>query len=115
VSTVEEVAATFADDMHHNPERARGNCFNESHRFVHVLSCYGIDAEVVSGVKMAEFMGHEVVMDGHAAARVGDVVYDWTARQFWPHDQPVPLVQTYEEWRAEWRRLGSSDTEERAS
>ena len=108
MSVPDWVVEEFRDPMHEDPERARGACFNESHRFALVLADVGIRAEVVSGVTYGDFAGQRVVMDGHAAARVGDVVYDWTARQFWPHDQPVPLIQSYEEWAATWQPLGAN-------
>ena len=96
-----EICDEFEAGMHWDPERARGNCFNESRRFVAALDMNGIEGEVISGVRTQ----HNVVLNGHAAVRVGDMVYDWTARQFYPHDQPVPLVQTYEEWREDWPSL----------
>ena len=101
------VVEEFEDPMHHDPERARGACHNESFRFTLALGEVGIDAEVVSGFTYLDFNGTPVVLNGHAAARVGDYVYDWTARQFPPHDQPVPLIQPYDEWRHQWRDFGT--------
>lgn len=105
MSTVEEVAAVFEDPMHHDPERARGACMNESARFVALLAEVGIEAERISGFEFVDFEGQPVIMNGHTAVRVGDIVYDWTVRQFWPHDQPVPLVQPLSEWRATWKSV----------
>lgn len=95
------VVEEFEGDIHRDPERARGNCRNESYRFVCALSEHDIVAELVSGFHF--FNG--VIFNGHTAALVGDTVYDWTARQFYPHDQPVPLIQPLHEWRQTWRNL----------
>lgn len=101
MTTVEQVAAEF-ESIGVHPETARGNCTNESFRFVLALQDAGIEAERVSGFKFIEYEGHACVLDGHTAVRVGDTVFDWTARQFPPHDQAFPLVVPYDEWRAEW-------------
>lgn len=104
MTLVDAVALMTETSCGVDPERARGQCFNESYRFVKILECYGIEAEVVSGIHVTKDKDRTsfLVNHGHAAALVGDTVYDFTARQFYPHDQPFPLVQTLEEFREAW-------------
>jgi hypothetical protein len=99
------VVEAFEDEIHHDPERARGNCANESFRFTLALHEVGIDSSMVSGFEVVPIDGRPTIMNGHTAVVVGGTVYDWTARQFWPHDQPVPLIQPLHEWRRTWRNL----------
>lgn len=117
--TLDALVATFAAD---HPECQEGAliedcCLDYSHAFVHYLGINDIDAEVVVGFRMghvsdllAAFTGGaprpkagkpNVVLAGHAAVRVGDAVYDWTLRQFYP-DALVPTITPYAEWRADW-------------
>lgn len=97
-------------------ETARGECVRESETFACLLDEHGIESEVIEGYQFAEpkeireifgkgigVIAEMVITQGHTAVRVGDLVYDWTARQFWPHDQPWPLVQFEGEWRETWK------------
>ena len=107
MSTVESVAAAFVRPMHADPAEVRDRCVWESEDFARALRAAGVRAvTVVSGFATAEFGGHVLVTCGHTAVRVGDTVYDWTARQFNP-TAPVPLVLPYEEWRAAWPDLAT--------
>lgn len=92
-------------------ETSRGWCLRESESFARLLDEHGIECEVVEGFEFADpkeiselfgGMVERVIYQGHVGVRVGDAVYDWTARQFWPHDQPWPLIQSIEEWRKQW-------------
>lgn len=104
------VVATFAETtIGHTPWDAHDQCFNESHRFQCYLEAAGVNGEKISGFKFERFMGHDVVVQGHTAVVVGDLVYDWTARQFDP-DAPVPKITTRAEFRAEWPPLFSERT-----
>lgn len=109
LALVQSIAA-FAAEWHHvvfDPDQAAERCFALSQAFVEALEAdTDLDAEVVSGCKFDALGGFMVVVAGHAAVRVGNVVVDWTYRQFDP-ETPVPRVQTYEEWRQEWEQLGS--------
>lgn len=80
-----------------NPAEARDRCQSESVAFMETLAGFGIEATVVSGFRMAE----NVILCGHFAVRVGDDVWDWTARQFDP-TAAVPLVIPWEEWCELW-------------
>lgn len=80
-----------------NPAQARDRCQSESAAFMETLAGFDIEATVVSGL----VMDGNVVLAGHFAVRVGDDVWDWTARQFDPHAD-VPKVTSWETWRTEW-------------
>lgn len=129
----ETVTWTLADIVRefetcgHEVESARGQCRDESFRFVlaleevdiaaclidgflfstmrEILAEEGLTPEEIETHKDEMDLDHPMITNGHTAALVGDTVYDWTARQFWPHDQPVPLVQPVSEWRETWRRI----------
>ena len=93
-------------------------CVAVSEDFVAMLAEHDIAAETISGVMMGEvpeIPGTTAVLAGHYAVLVhdqaadgspGDVVYDWTARQFDPTAR-VPLIQPLAQWRATWTELGS--------
>ena len=106
MSTVEAVAAAFLRPFHANPAEVRDRCVWESEDFAAACRAAGVEAVIVSGFATVQFGGMTVVTMGHTAVRVGDTVYDWTARQFNP-TAPVPLVLPYEEWRAAWPDLAT--------
>lgn len=107
MSTVEAVAAAFVRPMHTNPAEVRDRCVWESEDFAKACRAAGVrQVTVVSGFATVLFGEVRVITMGHTAVRVGDTVYDWTARQFNP-DAPVPLVLPYEEWRASWPDLAT--------
>lgn len=83
------------------PEKVRDQCILRSEAFVAFLCDWGVEAVLIYGFWMTEFMGHRVVGAAHVAVLSGGMVYDWTARQFDP-GAPVPLVQTVEEFRSTW-------------
>lgn len=75
-----------------------GRCEDMSREFVHTCELFGLKAERVSG--FGRRSGDDF-LQGHAAVRVGPIVFDWTYRQFAP-ETSVPRVCTYEEFREEW-------------
>lgn len=102
MSNLHDVVTGFAAK---HPECADGElvgdrCFAYSEAFVALLPEH--DTEVVSGVWMN--VEARIIYAGHAAARVDDQVYDWTARQFDPA-APVPLVTPLATWREMWKAL----------
>lgn len=102
--TLDEVVAEF-ESCGATPEGAHDQCVSESARFRLALIEVGIFAEIVSGFRVVTFLdGIEVITNGHVAVRVGDVVYDWTARQFDP-DAKFPAIMTVPEWEAAWPSL----------
>ena len=103
MTTAEQVAAEF-ESCGATPEGAHDQCVTESQRFVWALRERGIDAETVTGYHVADLMGFKVITQGHVGVRVGDVVYDWTARQFDPA-AGFPHITTVAEWEAEWPSL----------
>lgn len=86
------------------PELARDQCGTESFRFMLALEDAGIDSERIDGFSFGTLLGKPIILNGHTAVRVGDQVYDWTARQFDP-DAPHPLVCSVQEWRQTWKTL----------
>lgn len=86
-----------------DPDEARDRCQSESAAFMETLAAYGVEATVVSGLRVRSWDG--LVLAGHFAVRVGDDVWDWTARQFDPSAE-VPLVMPLSRWREEWRFVG---------
>ena len=90
-----------------DPALAYDQCVPVSEAFGRTLTEAGVAATVISGVRMGQFQGVPVVLNGHFAVRVDDTVYDWTARQFDP-DAPVPLVEPVAAWRERWPALGGS-------
>lgn len=106
-----------------NPDAIREWCFEVSSAFAETLAAAGVPARVVEGLRMGtlpQFPDVELVLGGHAAVLaperydekagewVGEVVYDWTARQFDPQ-APVPLTQPLVEWRATWRAVAKGE------
>lgn len=85
------------------PEFIADLCFAYSYEFAAWAQLAGHeDVEVVSGVHFdAE---NRIILAGHFATRVGDTVYDWTLRQFYP-DAAVPTITPYAEWRDDWKPL----------
>lgn len=80
---------------------AEDQCYSESKKFEALLLSKGIDCSIIMGWKTDDFMGHQVITQGHVGVRVGDRVWDWTARQFNPR-APVPQVMSVAEWEHEW-------------
>lgn len=77
---------------------ARDECRAESLAFLRTLDiCKVPGGELINGVKFKD----SVILSGHYAVQVGDLVYDWTARQF-DEDAPLPKITTVAEFRAEW-------------
>jgi hypothetical protein len=103
--TVEEVVTAFAAKYVEceYPEHIADRCFAYSAEFAAWAQRAGHDdVEVVSGV---HFDGeNRIILAGHAATRVGDTVYDWTLRQFYP-DAAVPTITPYATWRDDWKPL----------
>lgn len=91
------------------PRTAHDQCVWESERFAAALAEAGVEATIVSGMRCTTFLGVTIVQCAHVAVRVGDTVYDWTARQFNP-DAGFPAVMTVEEWQAEWPDFPSERT-----
>lgn len=90
-----------------DPAACHDRCVEVSGRFAAAVLACGLDATVLSGVRMGAtpfFPGQQVMLGGHYAVAVGSDVYDWTARQFDPA-APVPLVQPIDEWAATWQPL----------
>lgn len=71
-------------------------------RHVEIVSPLDVDNEVVSGVHFDE--DNRIILAGHAAARIGDTVFDWTLRQFYP-DADVPTITPLAQWREDWKPL----------
>lgn len=101
------------------PEGASERCQEVSEDFVTHCHQHGVPAELITGGWFGEderFPGIEVMMAGHFAVLtpvrydeshdewMGEVVIDWTARQFDPA-APVPLIVSEQEWRSTWRHL----------
>lgn len=89
------------------PAIAHDMCVPISEAFASALADAGVEAEVLSGVRMGDFNGTPVVANGHFAVRVGEVVYDWTARQF-NETAAVPLVEPVTVWRRRWPTLADA-------
>jgi hypothetical protein len=104
---VAETVARFTDlygDALAVPAIAHDMCVPVSEAFVQALAESGVAARVLSGVRMGEFNGTPVLLNGHFAVEVGEVVYDWTARQF-DEGASVPLVEPVAVWRERWPAL----------
>lgn len=101
---VPEFAARYRDALM-DPATAFDLCKPISDEFAALAREHGLaDVEVLCGAKIGEapgLPGVRLFLAGHFAVRVGDEVYDWTARQFDPH-AAVPTVRTLADWRAEW-------------
>lgn len=110
---LEDVVAEFAQQHRQDlldPSYAHERCVVTSQAFAALCERHGVEAEVISGMKMGEmpeFPGMRMMLAGHFAVLVGDTVYDWTARQFEPQ-AAVPKVVTETEWRAEWTKPGKT-------
>lgn len=90
------------------PEHIADRCFAYSAEFIRWVeaACPDPDTEVISGV---HFDGeNRIILAGHAAARVGDLVFDWTLRQFYP-DAEVPTITPLAQWRDTWKSLKKED------
>lgn len=87
-----------------DPVEAEDRCVPVSEAFIAALADEDVSAQLVNGVRMGQFQGIPVVLNGHFAVQVGDTIYDWTARQFDP-TAPVPLVEPVQAWRARWPSL----------
>lgn len=87
-----------------DPAAAHDMCVPVSEAFAGALAEAGVEAAVINGVRMGEFMGHRVVEVGHFAVQVGETVYDWTARQF-DEGAAVPVVEPVSVWRERWTSL----------
>ena len=103
----------FAERLQ-DPAAARDQCISVSGTFADVCNHRGIPAESVTGFLFARVppFEQELVVDGHTAVQVqmtagrgGELVIDWTARQYDP-GVPVPLIVTAAAWRAFWRNPG---------
>ena len=90
----------------HTVQGANNRCNVASDAFLHVLSDHGIEGEI-------EHYERDVTLDRveypygdlggcyyHWAVRVGDMIIDWTARQF---DKDAPFPAVWEAERREWR------------
>lgn len=121
--------ATFAQ-LHgatlQTPEDAYERCQEVSQAFTDHCHQNGVPARLITGGQFGEderFPGIELLMVGHFAVLVpawydetleewvGDVVIDWTIRQFAPA-APVPQITPLDEWRATWRHLGPAEVTE---
>lgn len=114
------IIATFggvwSSDLLADPATARNRHRLVPEAFAHVCRRYGIPAEIVTAVLLARVppFQHQPVLCGHTAVQVstlaghhlcdGEIIVDWTARQFDPA-APVPLVVASADWRAFWRGL----------
>ena len=108
---VVQAMSTFAAEwweMLYDPDQVHDRCFTFSEAFVEHLADADTEVrgEIVSGFKTDEPNGF-LIWGGHAAVRIdGDIVIDWSARQFDP-EAPVPRVVTLAEWRESWADLGT--------
>lgn len=87
---------------------ATGMCGDASDLFLHVLDENGIEDALI------EHYDPEIILDCldypfdltkcryHWAVRVGDLIIDWTARQF---DADAPFPAIWKEERREWRNV----------
>ncbi|MER6400127.1 hypothetical protein ABT263_29400 [Kitasatospora sp. NPDC001603] len=88
-----------------DPRLIHDQCHEVSKAFAASLAEVGVSASVVSGAEMEDLPdGGKLILRAHFAVRVGEDVYDWTARQF-DAGAPVPLVAPYDEWRQTWKTL----------
>lgn len=103
--TLDEVVKAYGDEHPgcHDPWIVVDACMDHSEAFAWACIDAGLeDVEIVSGV---HFDGESrIILAGHFATRVGDTVYDWTLRQFYP-DAAVPTITPYAEWREDWKPL----------
>lgn len=89
-----------------SPRSAYDRCWYESEAFVNLLMEHGIDAELLSGFHLANCEAGRVITGAHTVARVGDVTYDWTVRQFINHhEDTVPRIISVDEFKKEWDQL----------
>lgn len=78
-----------------SPDGARDKCTAAAFEFGgYVTRFTGLDWEVIDGMHTDE---GGVVLWAHSALHVGDDVYDWTARQFYPLAD-WPAVFPLERW-----------------
>lgn len=78
---------------------ASNECKKESAAFMEALADQEVEATVVSGLRIDKRT--RMVVAGHFAVKIGDDIWDWTARQFDPA-APVPLVTPWSQWQREW-------------
>lgn len=107
---LDAAAASFLSEHSEclDPALIHDRCEEVSEAFAAHLAEAGVEATVVSGMRLQDLPGGGVlVLGGHFAVLVGDVVYDWTARQFQPA-VPVPLVVSYDQWRQVWKDLDAA-------
>lgn len=79
-----------------SPHGSQDQCLYAASFFRGLLAAADVDAEVVGG----EYVDADgIVIWGHYATRVGDLVYDWSARQFYP-PADWPTIVSWEQWSA---------------
>lgn len=108
------------------PDGASERCQEVSEAFMTHCHQSGVPAELISGGKFGHderfpylreelLVGHFAVLIPVRESRdewIGEVVCDWTARQFDP-GAPVPQILSEEDWRyLGWRHLGPDDVAE---
>lgn len=81
--------------------QVRDQCFWYARIFTqYVQEVTTCPAELITGFEM----DGNVILNGHTATLVGEMVYDWTLRQFDPH-AAVPSITPLAQWRETWRTL----------
>lgn len=85
--------------MYSTPFAARDRCLSAAHGFMEYCADQAVTAKLVSGLWVDP---DNIVLHGHYVVRIGDNIYDWSARQFYPA-APMPLIIPFTEWAAQWR------------
>lgn len=92
-----------------DPDGAWGQCTESSDSFLHFLDEAGVEGAVIEHFdpcvrqdRVDYPFGDLIGCSFHWAVRVGDIVIDWTARQF-SDDAPFPAIWKCE--RREWRNV----------
>lgn len=94
--TLENIVACFkiAFAQFSDPHTAQDECYHASYAFLGLLQEGKIDAELTEGMYLDP---DDIIIWDHYGVKVGDVVYDWTARQFYP-PAPWPMIVPWEDW-----------------
>lgn len=107
--TLEKALATFDGKRFLDPDLAESECYEASNAFAHLVD--GKVAYYTNPIRPDRLPDwadpHDMTGDGevgHVAVHLGDLVIDWTARQFWPTIS-VPLIEPKAVYRHRFERF----------